>query len=315
MSQYRESLPQLGDRVFLTDGGLETTLVFLDGIDLPSFASFPLMSNEAGRQRLRDYFGPYLAAAKTCGAGFILGSPTWRANTDWGAKLGYDRKALADINKQSIDFLSALRSDYAADVKSIVIEGVIGPRGDGYRADVRMTADEAERYHSDQIAVFADNAADLVSAYTLNYPEEAIGIARAARSLDTPVAIAFTLETDGRLPSGDTLRSAMEQVDEATHSEPAYFMISCAHPSHFEHVVSTNEPWLGRLHGLRANASRESHAELDSATSLDPGNPLELGQEYRELRRRLPHLTVLGGCCGTDHRHVEAIGQACCQIS
>ena len=315
MSQYRESLPQLGDRVFLTDGGLETTLVFLDGIDLPSFASFPLMSNEAGRQRLRDYFGPYLAAAKTCGAGFILGSPTWRANTDWGAKLGYDRKALADINKQSIDFLSALRSDYAADVKSIVIEGVIGPRGDGYRADVRMTADEAERYHSDQIAVFADNAADLVSAYTLNYPEEAIGIARAARSLDTPVAIAFTLETDGRLPSGDTLRSAIEQVDEATHSEPAYFMINCAHPSHFEHVVSTNEPWLGRLHGLRANASRQSHAELDSATSLDPGNPLELGQEYRELRRRLPHLTVLGGCCGTDHRHVEAIGQACCQIS
>ena len=200
-------------------------------------------------------------------------------------------------------------------MKSIVIEGVIGPRGDGYRADARMSPDEAERYHREQIAVFADNEADLVSAYTLNYPEEAIGIARAARSLGIPAAIAFTLETNGRLPSGDTLRSAIEQVDEATDSAPAYFMINCAHPSHFEHVLGTKESWLDRLRGVRANASRKSHAELDSATELDPGDPLELGQEYRELRQSLPHLTVLGGCCGTDHRHVEAIGRACCQIS
>jgi len=311
MPYYRQSLPQLDGSVFLTDGGLETTLVFVDGMDLPCFASFPLIANEVGRQRLRDYFAPYLSAAKACSAGFILGSPTWRANADWGAKLGYDREALADINKKSIEFLATLRDDYVSDGMQVVIEGVIGPRGDGYRPDARMTAAEAERYHREQIAIFSDTEADMVSAYTLNYPEEAIGLAKAARSLEIPIAISFTVETDGRLPSGDLLAAAIEQVDTATDSAPAYFMINCAHPSHFESLLGTNEPWLGRVYGIRANASKKSHAELDSATQLDAGDPLELAKDYQMLRARLPHLSVLGGCCGTDHRHVEAIGRAC----
>ncbi len=311
MAYSRQSLPQLEGGVFLTDGGLETTLVFLDGMELPCFASFPLISDAGGRQRLRDYFSPYVAIAKVCGAGFILGSPTWRANTDWGGKLGYDRAALADINQRSIEFLATLREEYAADGTPIVIEGVIGPRGDGYRADARMTAAEAEHYHGEQIAIFRDTEADMVSAYTLNYPEEAIGIARAARAVDLPVAISFTVETDGRLPSGDTLGSAIEQVDQATDTGSAYFMINCAHPSHFATVLRADEPWLGRLRGLRANASRKSHAELDTATEIDAGDPEELAQDYRQLRAHLPHLSVLGGCCGTDHRHVAAIGRAC----
>ena len=311
MSNYRQALPQLDGSVFLTDGGLETTLVFVDGIDLPCFASFPLVASAAGRQRLRDYFGPYVAVAKACNAGFILGSPTWRANADWGAKLGYDRAALADINRKSIEFLSDLRNEYVNDGAQVVIEGVIGPRGDGYRPETRMTATEAERYHREQIEIFSASESDTVSAYTLNYVDEAIGIARAASSLDIPVAISFTVETDGKLPSGDELSSAIEQVDVATDSSPAYYMINCAHPSHFENLFATDEPWLRRLRGVRANASRQSHAELDNATQLDAGDPMELAREYRALRVRLPHLSVLGGCCGTDHRHVEAIGQAC----
>lgn len=311
MARHRQSLPQLTGDTFLTDGGLETTLVFLDGMELPCFASFPLIADAAGRQRLRDYFLPYVATAKEHGAGFILGSPTWRANADWGAKLGYTSATLAEINQRSIAFLAALREEWAADKTPIVIEGIIGPRGDGYRPDARMTVAEAERYHAAQIACFCDTEADMVGAYTLNYPEEAIGIAKAARAVDLPVTISFTVETDGRLPTGDTLGSAIEQVDRATDVAPAYYMINCAHPSHFANALGAGEPWLERLRGLRANASRKSHAELDAAAELDAGDPAELAAHYRALRARLPHLSVLGGCCGTDHRHVDAIVQAC----
>jgi homocysteine S-methyltransferase len=311
MALYRQSLPQLTGATLLTDGGLETTLVFLDGIELPCFAAFPLIENDAGRQRLRGYFTPYIAAAKQHHAGFLLSSPTWRANADWGAKLGYSPAALDDVNRRAIEFLVALREEHAAPRMPMVIEGMIGPRGDGYQPGVRMTPDAAERYHAAQIETFAETEADMVGAYTLSYPEEAIGIARAAQAAGMPVAISFTVETDGRLPSGDTLQSAVEEVDDASDMAPAYYLINCAHPDHFAGVLRSGDPWITRLCGIRANASRKSHAELDAATSLDAGDPAELGRAYGELRRRLPQLTVLGGCCGTDDRHIEAIADAC----
>jgi homocysteine S-methyltransferase len=310
MALYRQSLPQLADRTFLTDGGLETTLVFHDGIELPCFAAFPLVESAAGRQRLRAYFAPYLAAAKRHGAGFVLSSPTWRANADWGAKLGYAAAALAEINRCAIEFLAALREEHAADLP-IVIEGMIGPRGDGYRPGERMSPAEAERYHAAQIGSFAASAADMVGAYTLSYPEEAIGIARAARTAAIPVALSFTVETDGRLPFGDTLQAAIEEVDRASDMAAAYYLVNCAHPDHLAGALDGGGAWLARLRGVRANASRKRHAELDAATELDAGDPAELGRDYRELRRRFPHLTVLGGCCGTDERHVAAIAAAC----
>jgi len=193
----------------------------------------------------------------------------------------------------------------------MVISGNVGPRGDGYRVDERMSVDEARRYHAAQIDTFAATAADLVSAFTINYAEEAAGIVRAARDAGMPVVISFTVEIDGRLPSGESLRDAIEQTDAATQGYAAYYMLNCAHPAHFAHVLEEAGSWRQRIRGLRANASRRSHAELDASTDLDAGNPLELGGEYRELRRQLPHLTVLGGCCGTDHRHVDAIFAAC----
>jgi homocysteine S-methyltransferase len=88
-------------------------------------------------------------------------------------------------------------------------------------------------------------------------------------------------------------------------------MINCAHPTHFASALEPGASWVRRIMSLRANASTLSHAELDEATEIDEGDPESLGREYRELRDRFPHLTVLGGCCGTDHRHVEAIGRAC----
>ena len=311
MALYRSDLPQLRNANFLTDGGLETTLVFHDGIDLPCFAAFPLVMTEEGRNTLRTYFAPYLETARKRNMGFILDTVTWRSNRDWGMKLGYSAEELADIERRSVAFACELREAYAAPGTPIVINGILGPRGDGYNATSRMSADEAQRYHAAQMEVFRDTDTDMVSAMTMTYPEEAIGIARAAQACGLPAVISFTLETDGRLPSGDRLQDAIEAVDAATGSSPVYYMINCAHPVHFAGVVAHPAAWLGRIGGLRANASTLSHAELDAATELDAGDPVDLGRRYKSLRGQLQHLCVMGGCCGTDHRHVAAICEAC----
>lgn len=311
MSKYRNALPQLSGGIFLTDGGMETTLVFHDGIDLPCFASFDLAKNEEGKNRVRAYYERYIALAKKGKAGFVLEAPTWRANLDWGAKLGYDPDGLADMNRACIALMAELREKHETLTSPMVISGNIGPRGDGYRVDTAMSAKEAQDYHGFQVAVFRDSAADMVSAFTINYANEAIGIVRAARASGMPVVISFTTETDGRLPSGQPLKDAIEEVDAATGGAPVYYMVNCAHPVHFEDALRDGERWVSRIGGLRANASMRSHAELDAAPDLDIGDPVDLGKRYRGLLKRMPRLTVLGGCCGTDHRHVEQIAFAC----
>jgi S-methylmethionine-dependent homocysteine/selenocysteine methylase len=303
-------LPQLKGGTYLCDGGLETTLVFHEGLHLPFFAAFPLVTSASGRAILERYFEPYLTTARARGLGFVLDTPTWRANADWGEKIGYTQESLAEVQRASVTFASEMRRNWSTGREPIVINGVVGPRGDGYRVDAQMTAREAERYHAEQIRVFAGTQADMVSAITMTYVEEAIGIARAARSHGLPVVISFTVETDGRLPSGEELGAAIERVDAATEAAPAYYMVNCAHPRHFEGVLADGH-WRDRIRGIRANASTLSHAELDAATELDSGDPADLGRRYRELRSKLKNASIFGGCCGTDHRHIEAICEAC----
>jgi homocysteine S-methyltransferase len=305
----RDSLPQTEGGLFLTDGGLETVLIFHDGIDLPGFAAFPLLEDDAGQAALRAYYEPFLALARERGTGFVLTSPTWRANPDWGAKLGYDAETLAKVNRHSIELMERLRADADAD-QPILIEGLLGPRDDGYAPAATMTAPEAEQYHAVQLRVLADTAADYASAITITYADEAIGVVRAAEKAGLPSVIAFTLETDGRLPSGQSLEGAIDQVDAETDGACAYFMINCAHPTHFADVVAEGGAYRDRIRGLRANASTRSHAELDEAEDLDDGDPEDLGARYVALRDALPNLSVLGGCCGTDIRHVRAIAAA-----
>jgi homocysteine S-methyltransferase len=310
MARYRNRLPQLERGDFLTDGGLETTLVFLEGLDLPCFAAFPLVMRPEGRATLRRYFVPYLQKARSHGAGFVLDTVTWRANPDWAATLGYRAPALDEVQREAVAFAFELRRDYETAQSPIVVNGVVGPRGDGYKADTQMSAAEAERYHGAQIRAFRESDVDMVSAVTITYPEEAIGIVRAAEANGLPCVVSFTVETDGRLPSGHTLGEAIRLTDEATSAAPAYYMINCAHPTHFENALDTGT-WRERIRGIRANASCLSHAELDAATELDAGDPADLARRYRDLRNRLPRLSVFGGCCGTDHRHVAAICDAC----
>jgi S-methylmethionine-dependent homocysteine/selenocysteine methylase len=311
MAGFRKSLPQLGGDFFLTDGGIETTLIFLEGLELPDFAAFDLLKRKEGEAALRKYFRTYAGLAQRFGTGLILESATWRASSDWGTKLGYGAKEMADANRRAIGLLEEIRNECKGNANKVVISGCVGPRGDGYSPGKTMSEKDAETYHGNQIRVLQDSAADMVTAITMNYLEEAVGIARAAERAGMPVAISFTVETDGRLPTGQTLRAAIEQVDAATSRYPSYYMINCAHPTHFEHVLAEGGPWTQRIRGLRANASRKSHAELNESPALDIGDPVELGMQHAQLKSRLPQLNVMGGCCGTDHRHVEQIAAAC----
>ena len=305
-------LPLEPERIYLTDGGLETTLIFHDGLDLPCFAAFDLLKNEAGRATLTRYFQRYASLAVEARSGFILESPTWRASRDWGAKLGYDEHQIAAVNRDAISLMKSVRDEFENDESPMIVSGNIGPRGDGYVVAEQMTVDEARRYHQHQVDALAAAGAELVSAITMTYVDEAIGIVSAAQRASLPVVIGFTTETDGRLPSGASLDAAIDGVDEATGHGPAYYMVNCAHVDHFSAALAEDAAWTQRIRGIRANASRLSHAELDECEALDDGDPQEFGELYRKLKDRLPHLLVFGGCCGTDHRHVDAVRLAVC---
>jgi len=288
--------------VALTDGGIETVLLFHEGFDLPCFASFPLLEQEAGRAALRRYFEPFLDTAQALGLPFVLDTATWRANPDWGAELGYDLDALAAANRHAVRFADEL-ADGRPDV---TINGSIGPRGDGYVVGDQMTAEQATEYHAWQIGVLHDAGVERVTALTLSYPEEAIGVVRAAAAMGVPVVAGFTVETDGRLPTGATVAAAIEQVDRATGGAAEFFIINCAHPTHIAAGLD-DDAALGRIGGIRVNASALSHAELDEAEELDEGDPAQLARGNAALRDKLPSIQLLGGCCGTDHRHVAQI--------
>ena len=304
------SLPQL-QRPFLTDAGLETDIVFNRGIDLPHFASITLLRSESGRSALDQYFRGFLELAQRFGSGLILESATWRASPDWAEPLGLTRDDLDGLNREAIAMLTGLRDQHASRANPIIVSGCIGPRGDGYDPGRIMSAEEAENYHLHQASILMAAGADMLSAITMTNVPEAIGVTRAARRIEAPVAISFTVETDGRLPTGEDLRDAVRAVDEATGAGPAYYMINCAHPTHFASSLERDADWTARIRGVRANASRCSHAELDTMTELDRGDPTELAALHRQLRDSFPQITILGGCCGTDLSHVRAIAEAC----
>ena len=308
-AKYRNFLPQLNKKVMLTDGGLETFLVFELEIDLPCFAAIYLMCRPDGETILRNYYKPYIDLARSSNRGLILATPTWRASADWEAGIGLTHDEMMDAHRRAAALMATIRDEHETPESPFVISADLGPRGDGYVPSLVMTAAEAEAYHRPQIAVLAETETDMITALTLNYAEEAIGIVRAAKAVNMPAAISFTVETDGRLPTGQSLAEAIAQVDAETGNAPAYYMINCAHPTHFADALASGAAWTRRIQGIRANASCLSHAELDGCTELDTGNPVELGAQYRQLQNRLPALNVFGGCCGTDHRHIAEIAR------
>ena len=302
-------LKSMGSELWLTDGGFETCMLFLEGFDLPQFASFPLLDTDAGQEAVLRYNTSFLDEAAAQGAGYVLDTITWRASAGWGKILGLDAEEIDRVNRNAVAQVKGLRTDRVENGQRILINGVIGPHGDAYAPDQVLTAQAAQDYHERQVGVLAASGVDMISAMTISSSSEAIGIARAARAVGVPVALSFTVETDGRLISGMTLEDAVKRTDDATDGVPAWYGINCAHPDHFRHILTGD--WVGRIGSVRANASRLSHAELDEAAELDAGNPAELARDYHHLLHVLPGLRVVGGCCGTDLRHVAAIGRSC----
>lgn len=307
-------LPQLHDGWYLTDGGLETTAIFHDRLELPQNAAFVLLRSERGRDWLRRYYRRYLGIAAAAGRGFVFETPTWRASPDWAWKLDVSLVELDALNTRAALLMREIANEAAIETGErvpYVVSGCVGPRRDGYAADLAMSADEADEYHRRQVAVFARAGVDFVTATTMTNSAEAIGVADAAASLGLPAVVSFTVETDGNLPTGQSLGGAITEVDATALVRPAYYMINCAHPTHFYDALDRGGDWVQRVRGLRANSSCRSHAELDESPTLDSGDPQQLAREHRALLARHPQLAVLGGCCGTDHRHIEAIAQAC----
>ncbi len=290
---------------YVTDGGLETDLVFHHGVELAHFAAFPLLIDPKGRELLVNYYSQYAQIAAAAGAGLFLETPTWRASSDWGARLGVGADGLVGVNTDAVRLLAELGERYSDEVPEVVVAGMVGPRGDGYVVGEVMDPWEARDYHLAQVRAFAEAGAQLVTSLTLTTVNEGIGVTLAAGEAGLPVSVGFTVETDGRLPDGTALRAAVEAVDDV--APPDWFVVNCAHPSHVARAVADAGPWLERIGGTRVNASTLSHAELEAAEGLDDGDPAVLGSEQAALAASLPGLHVVGGCCGTDARHVAAM--------
>lgn len=286
------------------DAGLETAMIFHEGFDLPQFASFVLLDDPKGRAALQRWFDGFVDLARKGGTGFVVDTATWRANMGWAAALGLTEADIRQVNSDAVAFAKAWRESRETEALPILVNGVVGPSGDGYVVTTAKTAAAAEQLHWPQVQALAEAGADLVTAVTMNYTAEAIGVARAAERAGMPHVLSFTVETDGNLPSGQDLQEALAEVEAATGGSALFYMVNCAHPSHFSHRLMG--PMRDRIGGIRANASRLSHAELDAATELDDGNPQEFGADYAAFQRLLPGLRIIGGCCGSDHRHVAS---------
>jgi homocysteine S-methyltransferase len=309
MSKYRNQLPQLSGDLFLTDAGLETDLIFNHGIEIREFAAHTLLPDPKGREAIANYLRGFLSLANHYDSGLILDSQTWKAHLHWAEDLRASEQELHQTNKDSVAFIAELRDEFVGNKKPIVLNGVIGPRGDAYAPEARLAAKEAEEYHAKQIGWLAETEVDMITAMTFTQSDEAIGLVHAARSAGLPVVVSFTVETDGRLPTGQPLKEAIREVDEATEGAAAYFMVNCAHPDHFSNILEDSR-WANRIRGLRCNASRLSHEELDNCEVLDDGDPEELANQYKTFTTQMPWLNVFGGCCGSDLRHITQIAKA-----
>jgi homocysteine S-methyltransferase len=295
--------------IFLTDAGLETDLIFNHGIEIREFAAHTLLPIRHGRAALSRYFEGFLSLANQQKTGFILDTVTWKAHRHWAEKLGETEDELEAANEESVCFIAELRDRFSVNAKPIVLNAVIGPRGDAYRPEAVISMESAEQYFAQQLGWLAPTEIDMVSALTFNQAGEAAGLAKAASNVGLPTVISFTVEMNGALPNGQSLADAIAEVDAVTDYYPAYYMVNCAHPDHFGGAL-LDAPWARRVRGIRANASRRSHAELDAAPELDAGDPHELAQQYGTLADRIPWLNVFGGCCGSDLRHVTEIAHA-----
>ena len=295
-------------RYYLSEGGTETELMYKYGFDLPQFAMFPLLDNPAAVSKMREMFRSYLDVVAKHGMCALMGGLDYRASPDWGELLGYSAESLADANHQSIAFLREIADEYTTDVPEILIQGLIGPRGDAYERNEQITENEAEDYHSVQLETLKAADVDLALAITFNNIPESIGVARAAAKIGVPLGISLSLDSTSKLNSGPSLAEAITMIDEATNQSPEFYSINCSHPLEYEPAIDSGE-WINRLRGVRPNASKMEKIALCQIGHLEEGDPVELGELCGDLAQRYPHMDIWGGCCGTWDTHLDEIAK------
>ncbi|KIX06754.1 uncharacterized protein Z518_04730 [Rhinocladiella mackenziei CBS 650.93] len=314
-AKYRHSLPQLNSsNLLLTEGGIETTLVYKKGFHLPEFASGPLLLTPEGTKALQDCHASYIDIALRHKRGIIVETQTWRSSRIWCDKLGFSENEMMKLNRRAVAFLEDVRREYETDTTPIVVSGNLGPLSDAYHNSTqRLSVQDMIAVYRDQVQALCEAGVDMLSIMTLADTTEAIAAVQLAKEFGIQILVSFSVETDGKLLNGVTLEDAIRTVDKATESYAAYFGINCAHPSHFHPTLRMMDPSvLSRIGEIRANASRRSHQELDNSEFLDRGDPTDLGRSFKDLIQLLPGLKVVGGCCGTDPEHVEAIASNVC---
>ena len=295
--------------MYLTEGGTETEIMYKHGFELPEFAMFPLLEQPAAVAELRSMYSRYLDTAARHGFGVVMGGLDYRASPDWAALLGYSPEALHDMQLRSIGFLREVSESYQADLPALLYAGVLGPRGDAYSLNRTITAEEAEDYHSTQIATLALAEVDLVEAMTFNNIAEAVGVTRAAARAGLPASISFTLDSNHRLHSGPSLREAIESVDAQTGEDrPAFYGLNCSHPLEFLPALEPGD-WFERVRCLRPNAAMMDKISLCTLGHLESGDPVDLGQRMGAISAQYPHIDIWGGCCGTWETHLDEIAR------
>lgn len=306
--------PRLDDRIYITEGGIETEILYKWGFELPEFSMYPLLDNADAMKTIHAMFDRVFAAAAAHDAGIVLAGLDYRASPDWAEKIGYSRDQLDAFIHRNIAFLKGRREAHADRVRDVYIAATCGPRGDAYGTGGTITEDEAEAYHAFQIAASKAAGADLVIGITFNNIPESIGFVRAAQDVGIPVGISLTLTPEGVMRSGPSLQQAVEEIDAATDGAAAWFGTNCAHPVEFEPALNGGA-WTDRLRYVRPNASKMDKIALCKLGHLEDGDPEELGGQMADLKRRFPQADILGGCCGTDERHLGEIARRAREVT
>ncbi|MCB8822139.1 homocysteine S-methyltransferase family protein [Microvirga rosea] len=298
--------------VFLTDGGIETRLIYEFSLGLRDFASFPELFDSRGRAALRKVYTSYLDVAAQSGRPMLIGSPTWRAHPDGLRHAGFgEPDDLTRVNTEAVSFLRELRREMKLE-KQVYIAGVIGPRGDGYRAEGAPQTEEAQHYHHAQARALADAGVDFLYAPTFASRTELIGVALAMAGTGCTYALAPVINGHGDLPDGSSLSEVISFIDATVQPRPLYYLTGCVHASTFSDAVADDDrlqPLMPkRLVGMKANASALPPEKLNDLDHVEGDEPAAFARGILNLHNKYS-LRILGGCCGTDAGHIRALAE------
>lgn len=294
--------------LILTEGALIERLrrdptVALD----PSILHAGFIYEERGREALHRLYRQYLDIGAAFDLPTMVCTPTWRANPERLRQAGLAHR---DVNGDALRFVASIRDECGVYATRVFVGGLLGCAGDAYKPEEGLSADEADAFHGAQARALAEAGADFLLAATLPNVEEAHGLAMAMAKCRVPYVLSFVLGRDGRLLDGTPLHDAAIRIDEAVSPRPLFYMVNCVYPTVFEAALesaaSRSRDVVTRVVGLQANASAKSPEELEGLSSVDADPPEVLGDGMARVYRRFG-TKILGGCCGTDHRHIEWI--------